>query len=292
MREMRVLFPALGNPTRATSAMSRSSTSSQRSSPGSPCSANDGARRRLVRKRALPRPPRPPRAASQVSPSCTRSAMTVPSFSLTVVPSGTETRVSEQLAPCRPPPWPWTPFVARRQGWSLKPSSDATLRSATSHTSPPLPPSPPSGPPFGTCASRRNDTAPAPPSPPRTCRPASSTNWDMRKAYELPVLAMTDPGKRALVIARTKEQWLQDVDELGALGLPRHACCHRRPGQVGGDGHDGVTVDDQDGRERDLLALALAEQLDVETLALLDARLLPARADDCVHSAVRLSKLR
>ena len=176
MREISVLLPAFGKPTRATSAISRSSMFSHRSSPDSPCSANEGARRRLLRKRALPRPPRPPRAASHVSPSCTRSATTVPSFSLIVVPSGTATRVSPPLAPWRPPPWPCVPLVARRNGWSLKPSSDATLRSATSHTSPPLPPSPPSGPPRGTCASRRNDTAPAPPSPARTCSCASSTN--------------------------------------------------------------------------------------------------------------------
>ena len=39
--------------------MSLSSRSSQRSSPSSPCSANDGARRRLDRNRALPLPPWP-----------------------------------------------------------------------------------------------------------------------------------------------------------------------------------------------------------------------------------------
>src|SRR5205823_10043537 len=109
------------------------------------------------------------------------------------------------LAPCRPPPWPWTPFVARRKGWSLKPSSDATLRSATSHTSPPLPPSPPSGPPRGTCASRRNDTAPAPPSPAFTWSCASSTNPDIdRPAYEPRgrILWSDQPGGRA---KRSKE---------------------------------------------------------------------------------------
>ena len=36
-------------------------------------------------------------------------------------------------------------------------------------TSPPRPPSPPSGPPRETCASLRNETAPAPPLPPFTC---------------------------------------------------------------------------------------------------------------------------
>src|SRR2546429_6188252 len=34
-------------------------------------------------------------------------------------------------------PWPCPPFSARRWGWSLKASSEATSRSATSHTSPP-----------------------------------------------------------------------------------------------------------------------------------------------------------
>ena len=45
----------------------------------SPCSANAGARRRFDRNRALPRPPRPPAAASQRSPWCTRSASSSPS---------------------------------------------------------------------------------------------------------------------------------------------------------------------------------------------------------------------
>ena len=58
---------------------SLSSSRSQRSSPTSPCSAKLGARRRLDRKRALPRPPRPPSAASQRSPAWTRSASTSPS---------------------------------------------------------------------------------------------------------------------------------------------------------------------------------------------------------------------
>ena len=55
---------------------------SQRSSPYSPCSAKLGARRAFDRKRALPRPPRPPRAASQRSPWRTRSASTSPSRGL------------------------------------------------------------------------------------------------------------------------------------------------------------------------------------------------------------------
>src|SRR5687767_11451390 len=173
---MRVDFPALGKPTRATSAMRRNSRRSQRSSPYSPCSANPGARRRLDRKWALPRPPWPPRAASTRSPEWTRSARIPPSRSRTIVPSGTGTIRSSPVAPVRLLPEPWAPEVALRWGWSRKAMSEATLRSATSHTSPPLPPSPPSGPPRSTYGSRRKATAPAPPSPPRRLTIASSVN--------------------------------------------------------------------------------------------------------------------
>src|SRR5437660_8930989 len=176
MRDIRVLLPALGNPMGATSAMSLSSMSSQRSSATSPCSAKEGARRRLDRKRALPLPPRPPRAASHRSPAATRSASASPPLLRTTVPSGTFTTASAPRAPCLPFPWPWPPFSARRWGWSLKASSEATSRSATSHTSPPEPPSPPSGPPRATWASRRKLMAPAPPSPPLTWSWASSAN--------------------------------------------------------------------------------------------------------------------
>ena len=117
------------------------------------------------------RPGRPP-PASQRSPSRTRSASTVPSWSRTTVPSGTGT--DEVVAPSAVPllALPVGAVGGRRWGWSLKASSEATLRSATSQTSPPVPPSPPSGPPLGTWASRRNETDPAPPSPPLTWSPA------------------------------------------------------------------------------------------------------------------------
>jgi hypothetical protein len=87
---------------------------------------------------------RPPRRAT--GRRVTRSARTLPVLVLTTVPSGT-------LTSSRRPdgrgalPLPWVPSSARRNGWSRKASSEATLWSATSHTSPPLPPSPPSGPP-------------------------------------------------------------------------------------------------------------------------------------------------
>src|SRR5690349_21199486 len=176
---MNVDLPALGNPMSAASAMRRSSSRNQRCSPYSPCSAKVGARRALVRKRRLPRPPRPPRAASQRSPWVTRSASTWSvSWSRTVVPSGTITTRSCPLAPCRCLPCPCVPDSAFRCGWSRNARSDATLRSACSHTSPPEPPSPPSGPPFGVCDSLRNDMQPAPPSPPRTLSCASSTKLE------------------------------------------------------------------------------------------------------------------
>ena len=179
---MNVLLPALGNPTSATSAMSFSSSLSQRSVPSSPCSQNRGARRRFDRNLALPRPPRPPSAASQRSPWRTRSASTSPVYrSRATVPSGTVTTWSWPVRPCMSLPLPCTPSPPRRCGWSRNARSEATLRSATSQTSPPLPPSPPLGPPLTTGPSRRKLTQPAPPSPPRTFSWHSSTNPDMAR---------------------------------------------------------------------------------------------------------------
>ena len=98
----------------------------------------------------------------------------------TCVPSGTvDHEVGARWRRAASCPTRACPTRARRCGWSRNASSDATLRSACRQTSPPEPPSPPSGPPFGTCASRRNDTAPAPPSPPRRLTWTTSTNDDM-----------------------------------------------------------------------------------------------------------------
>ena len=112
-----------------------------------------------------------PRAARNRSPSWTRSASTSPIVvahdrslghrDQRVVAAGAVAALALAVHAV------WPPAGAGDRG---TPSSDATLRSATSQTSPPLPPSPPSGPPFGTCASRRNATQPAPPSPPFTWR--------------------------------------------------------------------------------------------------------------------------
>jgi hypothetical protein len=180
---MSVLLPTLGKPTRATSATRARSRSYHCSWPFSPCSAKAGARLRLVRKLAFPRPPRPPSPASHRSPELARSTRRDPSRPLARVPTGTGTSRSRPRAPCFffPPPWP--PSPPRRWGWSRNPSSEDWLVVATSHTSPPRPPSPPSGPPLSTWASRRNATAPAPPSPALTCSCASSTKPDMGRSY-------------------------------------------------------------------------------------------------------------
>jgi len=82
----RVDLPALGIPTRPTSAISLSSMCNQRSSPGSPFSAKTGAFMRAVLKCSFPRPPLPPLATSNVCPSVFSSPASTPSASLTIVP--------------------------------------------------------------------------------------------------------------------------------------------------------------------------------------------------------------
>ncbi len=255
---MSVLLPALGMPTRATSARSLSSRPSQRSSPTSPCSAKAGARRRLERKRALPRPPRPPPAASQRSPASARSARRAPSGPRTTVPTGTGTSRAAPRAPWRRLPCPWRPSPARRWGWSRKPSSDAWLVEATSHTSPPSPPSPPSGPPRDTCASRRNDTAPAPPSPAFTWTCASSTNPGMRPILRcepaVPEAGTAGPGDAA-----------PGVPAAPGSGLGDGTLTTRRPLRVpiahhaGGGGEEGVVAAPADVVTGVELGAALAE---------------------------------
>ena len=134
---MSVDLPALGNPTSATSAMSLSSMSSQRSWPFSPCSAKAGARRRLERKRALPRPPWPPSAtmkrvavARQVAHHRARRGRARPSRPGPAPRCPCPGRRGV-FCPTRAPP-----SVARRKGWSRKPRSEDSLTEATSQTSP------------------------------------------------------------------------------------------------------------------------------------------------------------
>ena len=105
IRDSKEDLPALGSPTRPTSASSLSRSSIQRSSPGSPFSANRGACRVGVAKRLLPRPPAPPRATTTRVPGTTRS-WTVPSSRVTCVPGGTLTSSVAPSAPCRLEPSP------------------------------------------------------------------------------------------------------------------------------------------------------------------------------------------
>ena len=72
-------LPALGKPTRPTSATLFSSRTTSWVSPGSPSSANPGALRRVEASAALPSPPRPPWAATNRLPAPVRSASTSPS---------------------------------------------------------------------------------------------------------------------------------------------------------------------------------------------------------------------
>src|SRR5919107_4976046 len=103
--------------------------------------------------------------------------------------------------------------------------------SQRSRTSPPRPPSPPSGPPLGTCASRRNDSAPSPPRPARTSMRARSASI-VRVTVEAmdPVFLITGAssgigaatarhaaraGYRLVLGARTEEKLEALQEELG-----------------------------------------------------------------------------
>src|SRR5580692_840801 len=169
-------LPALGKPTSPTSATVFSSRMRSRCCPGSPLSAKPGALRRGLARAALPRPPRPPAAATNLVPTPTRSASTSPSAVLTSVPFGTAMIRSGPLAPVRLEPSPCRPLVARRTGRRWKSSSVAELASTSSTTSPPRPPLPPSGPPSGLNFSRWIEAQPFPPWPACTCSVTRSAN--------------------------------------------------------------------------------------------------------------------
>jgi len=70
-------LPAFGMPTRPTSAISFRRSQTQRPSPGQPLSAWRGARLVEVLKRALPKPPSPPRRSVIFLPGSSRSARIV-----------------------------------------------------------------------------------------------------------------------------------------------------------------------------------------------------------------------
>src|SRR6266511_3067789 len=169
-------LPALGKPTRAASASSRSSRVSRRRRPGSPFSWKWATLRPGPERAALPRPPRPPRAATKRVPGRSRSASSLPSCSRTRVPTGTGRTRPAPSAPFLLLPCPWPPPPARWWGWKWYSTRVPTPGSATSTTSPPRPPSPPSGPPRGRYFSRWNEVTPSPPRPPATSMVVSSTN--------------------------------------------------------------------------------------------------------------------
>ena len=103
-------LPAFGRPTSPTSAIRRSSSRSQRSSPGSPFWACLGVRWVAVAKWTLPRPPRPPRATVADWPVATRSARSSPvASSSTPVPGGTARTRSSPDLPWRLAPRPLAP---------------------------------------------------------------------------------------------------------------------------------------------------------------------------------------
>src|SRR6516164_3138491 len=179
-------FPASGKPTRPASATVFSSSTSVWPVPGSPRSANPGARRRGEASAALPRPPRPPCAATYLVRAPTRSASTSPSSVVTTVPSGTATIRSAPSAPLRFEPEPCLPLPARRTGRRCRSSSVAMPGSTSKMTSPPRPPFPPSGPPSGLNFSRCTDAQPCPPSPALTVTVTWSANSATCRSFLVP----------------------------------------------------------------------------------------------------------
>src|SRR5215472_14749827 len=212
MRRSSVDLPAFGSPTRPTSARSLSERRSRRASPGRPGSAKSGAWRVAVANCALPRPPRPPRAATKRWPSSARSTRgrpeAGPSVSYTSVPTGTRASTPAPSRPWRRLPSPWAPRSPRSSGRKRRSSRVARLRSATRTTSPPRPPSPPSGPPRGTYFSRRKLTQPLPPAPATTETCVSSMNISVGFMEESP------------------SHW----ESASALGLRLHQRHHATPG--------------------------------------------------------------
>src|SRR5690348_17009150 len=175
---MKVDLPALGNPSRPTSASRRSSSFSSRTSPGVPGVALRGARFTELLKWMLPSPPLPPCATSMRWPWAVRSPITSSVSTLvTMVPTGTRIVVSSPPLPYIWLPMPFSPRCALKLRWWRKSTSVFRPSSATSHTEPPKPPSPPSGPPNGMNFSRRKLMQPLPPSPAWTLMFASSTNF-------------------------------------------------------------------------------------------------------------------
>ena len=97
---IKVDLPALGIPSRPTSASTFSSSLSSRISPSSPRVNWRGARLTELLKWILPSPPLPPLARTVCIPSCAKSATTSPvSWSVITVPTGTRSIMSSADLP-------------------------------------------------------------------------------------------------------------------------------------------------------------------------------------------------
>ena len=177
MRVVSEDLPALGKPTRPTSAMLFSSSRNSPISPGSPGPVLRGARVTDDLKRVLPKPPLPPLSSTNSSPS-RRISMTFSPVSrrCTTVPSGTRRRAGRPSRPLQSAPWPCSPRSPFQWGLNLKSMRLFWSSSPRRITSPPLPPSPPLGPPHGSYFSRRKLEQPRPPSPARALMEVSSIN--------------------------------------------------------------------------------------------------------------------
>src|SRR4051794_24427220 len=90
------------------------------------------------------------------------------------------------------------------------------------------------------------------------------------------VLAVTPPAALVRLVL------VGEAPDLRPGRLAHDLGGHGGAGQVAGGGRHGGAVDEQDRRERELVAVR-AEALDVEELAFLDPVLLPTGLDDCVH---------
>ncbi|MNL63290.1 hypothetical protein D3C87_1874150 [compost metagenome] len=113
MALIRVDLPALGMPSRPTSASTLSSSLRLFFSPGQPGVFWRGARLIALLKRILPKPPSPPLAIVTTSPSVSISYRTSPvSASVMIVPTGIRSTMSSPAAPNMSEPMPCSPRLA------------------------------------------------------------------------------------------------------------------------------------------------------------------------------------
>ena len=167
----KVDFPALGNPTKPTSASDFNSNLNDRISPLKPGVDFLGALFVEDLNLAFPCPPSPPLAIkySFVSSTQSNNSSLVTSSYMTV-PFGTLMIRSSPADPDLFLPEPLSPFFASNIFLFWKSISVLEFGFTLNKTSPPLPPSPPSGPPNGIYFSLLKLDAPEPPSPALTSR--------------------------------------------------------------------------------------------------------------------------